>query len=222
MPTIREVADDALLWSVDTEGASDNNTLLVVAFCQALEATAPWWLVAMQPAYCSVQVVYDAFADVDVVKAALLSMSPAASVATSSPTPLALRHHDLQVVYGGDAGPDIVDVAAACGLSVNDVIAVHSAPVYRCAFTGFVPGFPYLLGLDERLAVPRRAAPRPAVPAGSVAIAAGQAGIYPGASPGGWQLLGRVVDVKALQPGWIRAGDTVRFVPTGVVRTRES
>jgi KipI family sensor histidine kinase inhibitor len=123
----------------------------------------------------------------------------------------------IPVCYGGENGPDLQEVAAAVGLSADDVISLHSGATYTVAAVGFSPGFPYLSGLPPRLCVPRRATPRLGVPAGSVAIAAGQAGIYPFASPGGWHLLGRtdvaLFDVRAARPSFLLPGDRVRFCP---------
>jgi KipI family sensor histidine kinase inhibitor len=98
-------------------------------------------------------------------------------------------------------------------------VARHTAPLYRVAFLGFMPGFPYLTGLDPALAVPRLERPRVLVPKGSVAIGAGQAGIYACESPGGWRLLGRTAavlfDAGREEPSLLRIGDAVRFVDAG-------
>jgi KipI family sensor histidine kinase inhibitor len=108
-------------------------------------------------------------------------------------------------------------VAEQVGLSVEETISLHAGAAYRVAMVGFQPGFPYLLGLPERLQVPRRSSVRAHVPAGSVAIAGAQAGIYPGESPGGWHLLGRTAlrlfDPTASCPALLLPGDRVRFVP---------
>jgi len=123
----------------------------------------------------------------------------------------------LPVCYGGDWGPDLEEVAAHCGLSSAEVIARHSAGVYRIHFLGFAPGFPYLGGLDPALATPRRDAPRTRVPRGSVGIAGGQTGIYSLDSPGGWRLIGRtprvLFDPLREDPCLLRAGDQLRFEP---------
>ena len=122
---------------------------------------------------------------------------------------------DIPVLYGGDAGPDLAAVAAHAGLSRDAVISRHSAATYRVAMLGFAPGFPYLLGLDPTLAMPRRADPRLSVPAGSVAIGGSQTGIYPQVLPGGWQLIGRtplrLFDLQAPSPSLLQPGDRVRF-----------
>ncbi len=131
---------------------------------------------------------------------------------------------DAETNAGGDFeipvcydGPDLEEVAAQVGLSTDEVIALHSGADYTVAAVGFSPGFPYLSGLPQRLNVPRRKTPRLAVPAGSVAIAGGQAGIYPFTSPGGWHVLGRTVttlfDLSHSPPALLRPGDRVRFLP---------
>jgi len=110
---------------------------------------------------------------------------------------------------------DLDAVAAATGLAVTDVINRHSARAYTVDLLGFVPGFAYLSELDRSLHLPRRAEPRPRVPAGSVAIAAAQTAVYPLDTPGGWHIIGRtetmLFDPAREPPALLRAGDTVRF-----------
>jgi inhibitor of KinA len=124
---------------------------------------------------------------------------------------------DVPVCYEGDFGPDLAQVAAATGLTPESVIALHSGTIYRVYMLGFTPGFAYMATVDERLTLPRRATPRTRVPAGSVAIAAGQTAIYPGDTPGGWHLIGRTrvrpYDPVRPQPFLFQPGDRVRFVP---------
>ena len=123
----------------------------------------------------------------------------------------------LPVCYGGDYGPDLDFVCRHSGLSAQEVIALHSAPDYLIYMLGFLPGFAYLGGLDPRLHTPRLDSPRTCIPAGSVGIGGAQTGVYPLASPGGWQLLGRtpvsVFDRQQQEPILYRAGDLVHFVP---------
>ncbi|HLL84393.1 MAG TPA: 5-oxoprolinase subunit PxpB [Longimicrobium sp.] len=123
---------------------------------------------------------------------------------------------EIPVCYGGELGPDLESVASLHGLTADEAVALHAAGDYRVHLVGFVPGFPYLGGLDARLATPRRESPRTAVPAGSVGIGGAQTGIYPVASPGGWQLIGRtplrLFDAHRDPPALLRAGDRVRFV----------
>ena len=129
------------------------------------------------------------------------------------------RVHEIGVRYDGE---DLAEVAGRTGLDVAEVVARHAAPLYTVACLGFSRGFPYLEGLDPALWLPRRASPRARVPAGSVAVAAEQAGIYPQATPGGWHLLGTtdavLFDEAAQPPARLAPGDRVRFVPAAGVR----
>ncbi|MFG6456189.1 5-oxoprolinase subunit PxpB [Roseateles sp. BYS96W] len=123
------------------------------------------------------------------------------------------RRVEIPVVYDG---PDLANVARHCGLTPDEVVRRHTAAAYDVYFLGFQPGFAYLGGLDDTLHTPRRAEPRVSVPAGSVGIGGAQTGIYPLASPGGWQLIGRtsvaLFDANAQPPTALSPGDRVRFV----------
>ncbi|MBI3050493.1 MAG: 5-oxoprolinase subunit PxpB [Acidobacteria bacterium] len=147
--------------------------------------------------------------------AALASALREASVAP--PTIPSGRLIEVPVTYGGKAGPDLADVAALAGCTPAEVIERHAARTYRVYMLGFLPGYPYMAIVDEQIAVPRRATPRVRVPAGSVAIAGRQTGIYPRESPGGWQIIGRtnltLFDAEAEPPALFAPGDEVRFVP---------
>ena len=127
------------------------------------------------------------------------------------------RPVEIPVCYGGELGPDIDTVAATNNLTVEEVIELHCEPEYLIYAVGFSPGFPFLGGLPERLYTPRLETPRTLVPGGSVGIANNQTGIYPVASPGGWQLIGRT-PVKLFAP-WrqnpflYQAGDRLKFKP---------
>ncbi|MEG3109156.1 5-oxoprolinase subunit PxpB [Pantoea sp. T14] len=127
------------------------------------------------------------------------------------------RQVDIPVIYGGESGPDLNVVAEQANMTPQQVVELHSSSDYVVYFIGFQPGFPYLGGLDQRLHTPRRAEPRVLVPAGSVGIGGSQTGVYPLASPGGWQLIGQtrvaLFDPKNQPPTLLRPGDTVRFVP---------
>lgn len=129
------------------------------------------------------------------------------------------RSHEVAVVYDG---PDLADLAAGLGLSVTEVVERHSGGVYRVAAIGAMPGFPYLSGLDPRLATPRRAVPRQGVPKGAVIVGGGQAGIMPITAPSGWHILGRtdfvLFDPHRAAPATLKPGDTVRFTVAGVER----
>lgn len=124
---------------------------------------------------------------------------------------------EVPTVYGREYGPDIEFVARHSGLSPDEVIRLHSEPLYHVYMLGFMAGFPYLGDLSERLAVPRLSTPRLKVPAGSVGIGGRQTGIYPIESPGGWRIIGRtslrLFDPSSETPTPILPGDKVRFMP---------
>ncbi len=125
--------------------------------------------------------------------------------------------HDIPVLYGGEWGPDLEDIAASAGLHPTEAAALHASIRYRVYMLGFSPGFPYLGLVPERLAAPRLSAPRAKVPAGSVGIADRQTGIYPTATPGGWRLIGRtpipLYRKTSPNPFVLQAGDLVQFRP---------
>ena len=120
---------------------------------------------------------------------------------------------EIPVTYDGD---DLAEVADLTGLTAADVVAAHTGTAWTVAFSGFAPGFSYLVGGDPRLHVPRRSSPRTRVPVGSVGLAGEFSGVYPRESPGGWQLIGRTTlpmwDIDREPPALLVAGTTVRFV----------
>ena len=124
---------------------------------------------------------------------------------------------EIPVNYGGDVGPDLEFVARHNSLKPDDVIQIHSTPDYIVYMIGFAPGFPYLGGMSQRIAAPRRDSPRLQIPVGSVGIAGSQTGVYPIETPGGWQLIGRtpieLFRPREFPPTLLRAGDVVRFRP---------
>ncbi|MET0261744.1 MAG: 5-oxoprolinase subunit PxpB [Rariglobus sp.] len=170
------------------------------------------------PAFTTVTVHYDpskipvgAGAPADRVMAWIKQAPSASGVKRSKP-----REIVVPVCYGGEQGPDIAAVAAHAKLSEADVIKLHNKAVYRVAAVGFAPGFPYLLGLPEKLTTPRLDTPRTTVPVGSVGIGGTQTGIYPLATPGGWSLIGRTPvrlfrPEDEAEPTLLQPGDTVRF-----------
>jgi KipI family sensor histidine kinase inhibitor len=122
---------------------------------------------------------------------------------------------EIPVVYGGDYGPDLDELSRVTGLSVSEIIALHTSRDYSVEMVGFTPGFAFIGELDERLRVPRRSEPRQRVAAGSVGIADGRTGLYAMASPGGWTLIGRtpypLFDAAAETPFVLQPGMRVRF-----------
>ena len=123
----------------------------------------------------------------------------------------------VPTLYGGDHGPDLDYIADQAGMSIEETIDIHSTKEYFVYMMGFMPGFPYLGGLDKRLATPRLDSPRLEIVAGSVGIAESQTGVYPVLSPGGWHIIGRtplkLFDHSREPPSLLSAGDYLRFVP---------
>jgi inhibitor of KinA len=166
------------------------------------------------PAYASLMVVYDALA----VSADRVSTWLQEKIATCAwESSQAHRLIEVPVVYGGEDSVDLQTVANTNHLSPEEVINIHCQAEYTVAMMGFMPGFVYLRGMDERLATPRLASPRTRVQPGSVGIAGNQTGIYSIASPGGWQIIGRtslvLFDPDREAPFLFSPGDHVRFVP---------
>ena len=184
----------------------------VLALARTIEARHGSLVRDLVVGYCSLTVYFDPIA----VDAAWLEtqVHAAAQVVDDAPE-VEGAMVEVPVCYGGELGPDLPDVARAARCSEDEVVALHSGTIYRVYLVGFVPGFPYMASVDPRLALPRRSSPREKVPAGSVAIAAGQTGIYPAETPGGWHLIGRTpvkpYDPSRSHPFLFRAGDRARF-----------
>jgi KipI family sensor histidine kinase inhibitor len=212
-PRISDASDHSLLVAFGDQ-ISPEAHLQVRRLLHLLAGDPPAGLVNLQPAYASLLVSYDPRK----VRAEDVRSAVAAKLDAAGDAPLPdARLVDIPLCYGGDSGPDLEEVATACGLDPGEVVREHSAGDYVVYFLGFSPGFPYLGGLSARIAAPRRATPRKRVPAGSVAIGGNQTGIYPLASPGGWQLIGRtplaLFDPARTPPALLALGDRVRFVP---------
>jgi KipI family sensor histidine kinase inhibitor len=219
------LGEDALLLRLgDTIDEAINAR--VHALAARIAASRPPWLRDLVPAYASLALFVDgdAFADdVDPLTEAgrWLDAQPLATDEVDDRERLDAddRVIEIPVRYGGEDGPDIDAVATHAGLSVDDVIALHCKNEYRVAMLGFAPGFPYLLGMDSRLAMPRLSTPRAQVAAGSVGIGGAQTGIYPRNGPGGWRLIGRTTmtlfDAAREPPAALAPGDRVRFVAVG-------
>ncbi len=219
MPTppvqFETIAEDALLLRFG-EHIDVAVNARVQAACARLQRALPQ--LECVPAYASLLLRFDALDwsdDVAVDPQKSLRDTVLAALAGDAEAPAPTREHVIPVCYGGNHGPDLGDVASHSGLSSDEVIARHVGAGYQVAMIGFAPGFPYLLGLDPTLAMPRRRDPRQRVPAGSVAIGGSQTGVYPEPLPGGWQLIGRtplrLFDVSAERPSLLAAGDRVRF-----------
>ncbi len=133
---------------------------------------------------------------------------------------IASREVEIPMIYGGAAGEDLLMLADAAGLAVEQWVACHSAVTYQVACVGSMPGFAYLSGLPTRLALARRSAPRTRIEKGAVIIGGSQAGVMPCASPSGWHLVGHsdldLFDPHRADPCLLMPGDRVRFVSQGI------
>lgn len=214
---VERLGEDALLLRLD-ETIDAGTNARVHALAARIAGQRPPWLRDIVPAYASLALFVDAeaFADDADPLAEAERWLDAMVDRGDAPAHAAGRLVEIPVHYGGEDGPDLATVAEQAGLSPGDVVAIHSAGEYRVAMLGFAPGFPYLIGLDPRLATPRLGSPRARVPAGSVGIGGAQTGIYPRSGPGGWQLIGRtgmtLFDATRDPPAALAPGDRVRFV----------
>ncbi|MBU3143684.1 5-oxoprolinase subunit PxpB [Clostridium sp. CF012] len=179
----------------------------------ALEGESIVGIIETIPTYRSLMVIYDPIIIeldelIDKVKSIGTKMDemrlPAAKVI------------EIPTLYGGEYGPDIEFVAQHNKISIEEVIKIHASKEYLIYMIGFTPGFPYLGGMNAKIAAPRLQAPRTKIPVGSVGIAGEQTGIYPIESPGGWQLIGRtpvkLYDPYRKEPVLLNAGDFIKFV----------
>ena len=201
-------AGDRALSIVFPEEISEEISCRVLDMCAAIDAAHIPGIVGCIPSYHTLLVEYDPLAlgfweAEGKIRALPFSQSSAESVRTV----------EIPVCYGGEFGPDLGFVASHAGLSENEVMRLHTEAAYRVYMLGFRPGFPYLGGMDPRIAAPRRKTPRGCIGGGSVGVAGGQTGIYPENSPGGWQIIGRtplrLYDEE--RGALLRPGDRLRF-----------
>ena len=211
-PKIMPLGDAALLIQLGDEIVISINQR-VHAFAAVLDASPIEGLVETVPAYGTLILHYDPL----ILTCAKISKWVRAKLDQVEDTKLRKpRQVQIPVRYGGEFGVDLEFVASNCGLSVGDVIRLHSTRTYTVYMMGFTPGFPYMGKLDGAIVTPRLQTPRTHVPAGTVAIAGFQTGIYPIDSPGGWQLIGwtslRLFDLESESPFLFSPGDEVKFV----------
>jgi len=214
-PRVVPAGDSAILIELGSEIAPEISSMVFALTDRIKDAGLNSGLEVL-PTYRSVLVYYDplvcSYSEMfDAVNGALERLVEPVNVNSS------LKIIEIPVVYGGDDGPDLDFVADHAGITEDAVIELHSRTDYRVYMLGFSPGFPYLGGLDERIAAPRLKTPRVLVPAGSVGIAESQTGVYPDAGPGGWRIIGRtsvpLFDVNSSTPSLITPATKVRFIP---------
>lgn len=206
------------------QGVSSEGHARVQSAVHGLRAAGLSWIADLTPAYASVLIrVRDGVPCAAASERAILEEQlRGALLGATGSAPEETGEHprrrvEIPVCYEGGCAPDLAETARACGLTASEVISLHSGAAYAVAFVGFSPGFAYLLGLPRALNTERLATPRARVPAGSVAIAGDQAGVYPQETPGGWRLIGRtplrLFDAARAEPCLLKMGDDVRFVP---------
>ena len=214
-PRVVPAGDSAILIELGSEIAPEISSMVFALTDRIKDAGLNSGLEVL-PTYRSVLVYYDplvcSYSEMfDAVNGAVERLVEPVNVNSS------LKIIEIPVVYGGDDGPDLDFVADHAGITEDAVIELHSGTDYRVYMLGFSPGFPYLGGLDERIAAPRLKTPRVLVPAGSVGIAESQTGVYPNAGPGGWRIIGRtsvpLFDVNSSTPSLITPATKVRFIP---------
>jgi KipI family sensor histidine kinase inhibitor len=211
------LGDSAVLIAI-SDPAHGDQTTRVRAVAAEIERKALPGILDVVPVFGSVAVFFD---PVQVTSLGTLQheLSEFVAHADAAVVTLEVPLTEIPVCYGGEYGPDLQLIAARTKKTVGEVVALHAGVEYRVHAIGFTPGFPYLGGLPPELASPRRATPRPRVPAGSVGIGGTQTGIYPLETPGGWNLIGRtplnLFDAGRPGPALVQAGDRVRFRPIG-------
>lgn len=212
--TLAPLGDSAVVLTVG-EGLDEALLGRVRAISAALENDPPAGVVDVVAAFGTITVFYD-LALIGEFARFCAELEQRAAGADAAPSSADARVVEIPVCYGGEFGPDLGDVAAGKGLDSGQVVALHSGGSYVVQAIGFAPGFGYLGGLDARICTPRRATPRTHVPGGSVGIGGTLTAVYPFATPGGWNIIGRtplcMFDATRAEPAILRAGDRVRFV----------
>jgi inhibitor of KinA len=208
---IVSASDSSLLVVLGYTVSHDNHERVMSLFVALQQLNDPR-IRNLHPAYASISVDFDPLR---------MSHEEAASLLENLAVPEKTQYQrpvnivTIPVCYDLEFGPDLEDIANHAKIPAREVIRLHSSATYRVHFLGFTPGFAYLGGLPEVLHMPRLSRPRTQVPAGTVAIAGSQAGVYPVDSPGGWQLIGRtpmrVFDPNATRPALLGPGDLVKF-----------
>ncbi|MGG1545983.1 5-oxoprolinase subunit PxpB [Bacillus paralicheniformis] len=222
--TMSPLGDSAVIIQLG-EGISEQTHRVVSALTKRIENDPFPGFIECVPAFTSVTVFYQPFEVYRKMESGKAVDSPYEKVKAL------IEHHlqeltmeeetnqrtvEIPVCYGGGFGPDLEEVADINGLTAQEVIDIHTSGEYLVYMIGFAPGFPYLGGMSEKIAAPRRSSPRTSIPAGSVGIAGMQTGVYPLSTPGGWQLIGNtpleLFKPYEQPPSLLRAGDIVKFV----------
>ena len=210
-PKFRLMGDRGLLIELGN-GISPQINKWVRALFIGLERCGFKGIKELVPSYRSLMVVYDPLVcSLNSLKSKVIAIWDVIDEA-QLPSP---RTVEIPVVYGDQYGPDLEWVAGYLKITPEEVIRLHTQPIYQVYMIGFMPGYPYLGEVSDALVTPRRDTPRTHVPRGSVGIAQKQTGIYPVTSPGGWQIIGRtpvcLFDPAGTPPSLLQMGDRVKF-----------
>ncbi len=211
--TISVAGDSALNLEFSKTISAETSAMIRVA-AENLSADPIEGVAELVPTFCSLMVYYNPL----VISFDELSTRLRGKLRDVKDVDLSVRKIvKIPVCYGGEYGPDLETVAEHAGLTPREVVEIHTAHDYLIDMLGFLPGFAYLGGLDQRLHTPRLATPRTLIEPGSVGIGGAQTGIYPLASPGGWQIIGRTplrpYDPDRAEPILYAAGEYLRFAP---------
>lgn len=225
--TVKPLGDQAVIIEV-AKKMSRHAQIAIRGIAKILDETSPSWLIEYIPAYTTITILYqpDAFisytkSPFETVRMELQKLFPH----VHDTSDFEEKTIKIPVLYGGHSGPDLQFVATHNGLTEEEVIQIHTARDYVVHMIGFAPGFPFIGGMSEKIATPRKDTPRLVIPARSVGIAGTQTGVYPIETPGGWQLIGRTPLELFLPnqavPSLLKAGDKIRFYPITAVEYEE-
>lgn len=214
--TLSPLGDQAVFIEVSKK-IDTSSERKVKAIVSRLEAESPYWMIEYIPAYTTVTLIYSihAFSKEESPYEVVCEQIRELLVDVEETATVQQKVVKIPVLYGGEYGPDLAFVAQHNGLTVDEVIAIHTSGDYTVHMIGFAPGFPFIGGMSEQIGAPRRKTPRLKIPARSVGIAGVQTGVYPIETPGGWQLIGRTPLELFLPaedpPSFLAAGDKIRF-----------
>ncbi|MGR9047247.1 5-oxoprolinase subunit PxpB [Halobacillus faecis] len=218
--SIHPLGDQALLIDFGESINEETNQQVRQAAAQ-LDEQKPDWMIEYIPAFSTLTILYNPYYIAKQIRSQdLLPYEWARTkvlnlISQSSSYRSEKRTIEIPVCYGGEWGPDLSFVASHNNMSEEEVIVTHMKGNYLVYMIGFAPGFPYIGGMDKKIAAPRRDDPRLSIPSGSVGIAGEQTGVYPIETPGGWQLIGRtplkLFEADRDQPSLLQAGDRIRF-----------
>nr|WP_077325392.1 5-oxoprolinase subunit PxpB [Virgibacillus siamensis] len=219
--TVSPLGDEAVVMEFGEEVSSEKQKL-IMAVSSYLDNHPIPGMIAYIPAYTTITIFYNAMevlanlTGANAYDSMLGEIEKMVSRLPENPETES-KIVEIPVCYGGEFGPDLEVVARRNNLREAEVIDIHANGDYMVHMIGFAPGFPFVGGMSEKIATPRKDSPRLQIPAGSVGIASGQTGVYPIETPGGWQLIGRT-PVKLFRPDedipiLLKAGDSIRFYP---------